>query len=252
LFHKQQRHRAQAADAGDREVVFFHDTFTEYHDPQVGQAGVRLLEACGYRPVLVSGKVCCGRPAYSKGLLEEARSMASHNVGVLEPYASRGVPIVGVEPSCISMLTGEYRDLVPGPAAEAVAGATSLLEDFLLRDPASLPDFAPAAEPVLFHGHCQHKANFGTEGSLALLRRVPGIQVQPVESSCCGMAGSFGYEREHFDLSIRLAEMTLAPAVRSAPEQAVICASGTSCREQILHTTGRRAVHPVEVLAAAL
>jgi FAD/FMN-containing dehydrogenase/Fe-S oxidoreductase len=254
-FRKQRRgkpHTSPAAEGEAREVVFFHDTFTEHHEPHIGQAAVRLLEACGYRPVLVRGKVCCGRPAYSKGLLDIARALASHNVEALEPYASRGVPIVGVEPSCISMLTGEYRDLVPGPAAEAVAGATSLLEDFLLRDPEGLPGFSPAAEPVLFHGHCQHKANFGTEGTLGLLGRIPGIALQPIESSCCGMAGSFGYEREHFDLSIKLAELSLAPAVRAAPVQAVICASGTSCREQIRHTTGRRALHPVEVLAAAL
>jgi Fe-S oxidoreductase len=237
---------------GERQVVFFHDTFTEYHEPHVGQAAIRLLEACAYRPILVEGTACCGRPAFSKGLLDTAQAMAIRNVRRLEPYASRGVPIVGVEPGCISMLTGEYRDLVPGAAAVTVADATSLLEDFLIREGASLPELSPKETHVLYHGHCQQKANYGTEAALALLGRLPGVRLQPVESSCCGMAGSFGYEREHYDLSLKLAELTLAPAVRAAPEQALICASGTSCREQIRHTTGRLTMHPVEVLAAAL
>jgi FAD/FMN-containing dehydrogenase/Fe-S oxidoreductase len=253
------------------ELVFFHDTFTEHHEPHIGEAAVRLLEACGYRPILVRRLGCCGRPAYSKGLLDLARSMAMRNLAQLEPYARAGTPIVGVEPSCISMLTGEYRDLVPGAAAEAVASASSLLEDFLLRAGRALPEFGdlrlddfPARSdrslpesgqsprPLLYHGHCHQKANFGTEAVQALLSRVPGVQLQPIESSCCGMAGSFGYEREHYDLSVKLAELALAPAVRAAPQGALICASGTSCREQIHHTTGRRALHPVEVLAAAL
>ena len=244
--------RSREPVTGERQVVFFHDTFTEYHEPHVGQAAIRLLEACGYRPILGERKACCGRPAFSKGLLDTARTMAIRNLRELEPYAARGIPIVGVEPSCISMLTGEYRDLVPGAAAEAVASATSLLEDFLVRDGATFPEFIPREPHLLYHGHCQQKANFGTEAALALLGRLPGVQLQPVESSCCGMAGSFGYEREHYDLSLKLAELTLAPAVRAAPEQSLICASGTSCREQIRHTTGRLAMHPVEVLAAAL
>lgn len=248
--------RRPAPAIGDApQVVFFHDTFTEHNEPAIGQAAIRLLEACGYRPIVLPRRACCGRPAYSKGMLGLARSLAMRNLEMLEPYVRQGIPVVGVEPSCISMLVGEYRDLVPGEAAETLAAASSLLEDFLLRQEQAgrpLPSFQPIPQTVLYHGHCQQKANFGTEGALALLGRLPEVQLQPIESGCCGMAGSFGYEREHFDLSIQLAEMALAPAVRAAPEPAWICTSGISCREQIRHTTGRRPRHPAELLAAAL
>jgi Fe-S oxidoreductase len=153
------------------------------------------------------------------------------------------------------MLTGEYRDLVPGDDAEVVAAASMMLDQFLvdLADGGGLKlEFDPRPRRVLFHGHCQQKANFGTESTLEMLRQIPNCEVEQIDSGCCGMAGSFGYEREHYELSIQLAEMSLAPAVRGADPEVIISAMGTSCRDQIDHTTDRQALHPIEILAEAI
>ncbi len=238
-----------------KQVVFFHDTFMEHNSPRIGEAAIRVLEAAGSEPILLSNRVCCGRPAVSKGFLGEARKAAQHNIPLLAPYATRGIPIVGCEPSCIAMLVDEYPDLMPGEAADAIASVTFLLEEYLVQlakgDHLEL-DFDSTPRHVLFHGHCQQKASFGTEATRQMLELIPNCRVEEVESSCCGMAGSFGYEKEHYDLSIKLAEMSLAPAIRNADAETIICAAGTSCREQIEHTTGKSALHPIEVLAGAL
>jgi FAD/FMN-containing dehydrogenase/Fe-S oxidoreductase len=242
-------------DEERKKVIFFHDTFTEHNDPEIGQAAIKILDAAGFGPVILPDKVCCGRPAVSKGLLEEALKLAKHNVKLLAPFAKQGIPIVGVEPSCMAMLVDEYLDLVPGEEAEAIAANAMTLDMFLLREAEEGGldlHFDGTPRHILFHGHCQQKATFGTESTLQMLEMIPNCSVEEVDSGCCGMAGSFGYEKEHYELSIQLAEMSLAPAVRAAPEDTIICATGTSCREQILHTTQRRALHPVEVMAAAL
>jgi Fe-S oxidoreductase len=214
-----------------------------------------VLKAAGYEPILLREKACCGRPAVSKGLLDEAKRLANHNVELLVPYARAGVPIVGCEPSCMTMLMEDYRDLVPGEASRTVAEAAMSIDQFLVHraDAGELNlHFDELTRQVLFHGHCQQKANFGTESTHKMLQLIPNCTVEEVDSGCCGMAGSFGYEREHYDLSIQLAEMSLAPAVRAAGPDTIICALGTSCRDQINHTTEREAHHPIEVLAEAL
>jgi Fe-S oxidoreductase len=233
------------ATATLKQVVFFHDTFMEHNSPRIGEAAIRVLEAAGCEPILLSNRVCCGRPAVSKGFLGEARKAAQHNIPLLAPYAARGIPIVGCEPSCMG----------PGEAADDIASVTFLLEEYLVRmaeDGRLELDFDSTPRHVLFHGHCQQKASFGTEATRKMLELIPNCTVEEVESSCCGMAGSFGYEEEHYDLSIKLAEMSLAPAIRNADAETIICAAGTSCREQIEHTTGKSALHPIEVLAGAL
>lgn len=250
-----QSSQSQAYAAERTSVVFFHDTFIEHNNPHVGQAAIQILEAGGYKVIILPEKKCCGRPAVSKGLLDEAARLARHNLALLAPYAERDIPIVGCEPSCMAMLVDDYADLVPGPESQAVAQMAMPIEKFLVREHAAgrldLPlDDTPRR--VLFHGHCQQKALFGTVDTLTLLEMIPNCQVEQIESGCCGMAGSFGYEHEHYDLSIQLAEISLAPAVRAAPPKTIICAAGTSCRQQIEHTTGRRAMHPIEVVAAAL
>lgn len=247
---------ASRQERGGRPVVLFHDTFMQYNHPQVGVAAVKVLEAAGYQPILIAQKSCCGRPAVSKGLLQVARDSASHNLHLLAPHARAGTPIVGTEPSCISMLAEEYPDLVPGDDSKVVASMALPLETFLVQEGRAgrLEDlnFDERARQVLFHGHCQQKAVFGTRSTLEMLELVPNLSVRLIESGCCGMAGSWGYEAEHYDLSIRLAELALAPAVRAAPEGSIISAAGTSCREQIAHTTGRAALHPVQIMAEAL
>jgi Fe-S oxidoreductase len=247
--------RDQSQPKDNKRVVFFHDTFMEHHEPQIGQAAIRVLKAAGYEAIVLGNKKDSGRPAVSKGLLDNAARLARHNLEVLAPYARGGIPIVGCEPSVMAMLVDEYPDLVPGEDAKAVAGATLMLEAFIIHQ-VECGDIAlrfdQQERQVLYHGHCQQKATFGTENTHKMLNLIPNCSVEEIDSGCCGMAGSFGYEREHYDLSIQLAEMSLAPAVRSADPSTIICASGTSCREQIHHTTGREAVHPIEIFADAL
>ncbi len=239
---------------GSDRVIFFHDTFVEHNHPQIGHAAVDVLRALGVEPIVVEGLCCCGRPAVSKGMLEEAKGLAEHNLDLLGPYAEQGFTIVGCEPSCMAMFVDEIPDLVPGEQAQVVSSAVTTVDRFVLQRALqfeTLP-FKPIAQDILYHGHCQQKSIFGVEDTLAMLSLIPGTEVELIESSCCGMAGSFGYEREHYDLSIQLAELALAPAVRAAAAATIICASGTSCRDQIDHTTQRAALHPIEVMAMAL
>jgi FAD/FMN-containing dehydrogenase/Fe-S oxidoreductase len=253
------RHKAQNGrynKPGAKQVVFFNDTFMEYNQPEIGKAAIEVLEAAGIEPIVLFEKKCCGRPAVSKGLLEDARKHAEHNIRLLAPYAKRGIPIVGCEPSCMSMMVDEYPDLVPGEDADVVAKMTMLLEAFLVHeyDGGRLDhlEFYDAPRSVLFHGQCTQKAIFGTDSTLKFLSIIPNCKVVLIESSCCGMAGSFGYEKEHYELSMKLAELSLAPTIRSAPMGTIISASGVSCREQIRHTTDRHALHPIEIFADAL
>ncbi len=227
-------------------VVLFHDTFMNYNDPEVGVAATRLLEAAGFDVLLVP-KRCCGRPAISKGMLTEARSLARANVEILYPYVQQGYAIVGCEPSCLLSLRDEYPDLVPGPESEAIAKRSFLIEEFL---PGVEINFPAPPPHVLVHGHCHQKALSGTDPLVRFLEQT-GSRVEVVDSGCCGMAGSFGYEREHFDISLEMAGRRLLPAVRRAAPETVLAAPGTSCRHQIQDGTGRRAYHPVEIVARA-
>jgi FAD/FMN-containing dehydrogenase/Fe-S oxidoreductase len=244
-------HRANSS-AGERgSVVLLDDCFTTYNDPGVGIAAVRVLEAAGYR-VELAGLACCGRPAISKGLLPLARELAVANVQKLAPYARRGIPIVGCEPSCLVTLLDEYREFRLGPDALTVAAATQMIDAFI-ADKATVPDLplATSGGRVLVHGHCQQKAVIGTAGTMAALRRVPGLEVSELDSGCCGMAGSFGYEYGHFEVSAALANRVLIPAARAEP-QARLVAPGFSCRSQVHSLAGIDAVHPIEIVAGQL
>ena len=246
------RHHAPPAAAPRGEVVLFHDTFVTYNTPEIGRAAVELLETAGYRVVLVDKK-CCGRPLISKGMLAEARAHAAWNVGRLASYARRGVPIVGLEPSCLLTLRDESVDLLGTDDARTVARHAFLLEEFLARERARGLElrFSGSGRTALLHGHCHQKALVGTAPTVAALRWA-GFRVEEVDSGCCGMAGSFGFEREHYDISVALGNRRLAPAVKAAAADTVIVAPGVSCRQQIAHLAGRRALHPAEVLRAAL
>ncbi|RIK46161.1 MAG: FAD-binding oxidoreductase [Chloroflexi bacterium] len=234
------------------EVVYFHDTFTTYNYPRIGRAVVRLLEAAGFDVTVETRRTCCGRPMLSKGLVDDARKLAQANVTLLAPYARRGVPIIGSEPSCILTLRDEYLDLLPGNAdADAVAAHAFMIDEFLakLAQEGTLGiAWRETGRDVLFHGHCHQKALIGMGPSMALLRRAG---LNPVESGagCCGMAGSFGYEAEHFDVSRKIGEERLFPKVNASSPDTAIAIAGVSCRQQIEHFTGRKTLHIAEVLA---
>jgi len=245
-------HRTPPTAAPRGEVVLFNDTFTTYNVPEIARAAVGVLEAAGYRVVLVDKK-CCGRPLISKGMLAEARDHAAWNVERLAPYARRGVPIVGLEPSCLLTLRDETVDLVRTDDARAVAKESFLFEEFLVRERGRglALSFGAKGRKALLHGHCHQKALVGTAPTVAALRWA-GFEVEEIDSGCCGMAGSFGFEREHYDISIALGNRRLAPAVKAAAVETEIVAPGISCRQQIQHLAGRRAKHPAEVLHESL
>ena len=231
--------------------MLLDDCFTTYNSPEVGIAAVRVLEAAGYRVGLASLR-CCGRPAISKGLLKLGRDLARENVEKLLPYARQGVPILGCEPSCLVTLVDEYRDFRLGSAADEVARACSLVDGFV-ADPGRAGDlsFKPLEGRVLLHGHCQQKAVVGTSGTLAALKRIPGLDVKELDSGCCGMAGSFGYEHGHYEVSAALANRVILPALAADPAARLV-APGFSCRSQVHGLAGIDAVHPIQILAEQL
>jgi FAD/FMN-containing dehydrogenase/Fe-S oxidoreductase len=234
---------------GPAEVALFNDTWNEYQRPEVGEGAVRLFAAAGAR-VHLPRVVCCGRPMLSEGLIDEARENARRNLHLLSPLVERNVPLVGLEPSCILTIRDDYRKLLPDDErVEKLAGATRLFEEALLELGAELP--LKEGSPVLLHGHCHQKALVGTGPTEEALALAPKADVDVVDSGCCGMAGLFGYEVGHYEVSMKMGERRLFPAVRGS-EGRVVVAPGTSCREQILDGTGRRALHPAEYLAQLL
>ena len=244
-------------DTGKGEVVLFNDTYMEHFYPEVGRAAVRVLEAWGYRVTLVSQKQCCGRPLISKGMLHKAKAWARQNVDALLPYARRGVPIVGTEPSCLLTLRDEYLDMLGDEAARTVASHAFLLEEFLSRVVAEDPGAADVFQgeglsPLLVHGHCHQKALIGMDSTLKALRSA-GYQAEVVEAGCCGMAGAFGFEAEHYELSRAMGAHRLFPALESSQASAAqVAVTGMSCRQQIGHFTSARPRHVAEYLAGAL
>lgn len=242
--------RTQRAESG-KKVILLDDCFTTFQEPHIGQAAVAVLERMGYAVELAG--VCCGRAMISKGFLTDARDVARRGVRQLAKAASDGVPILGLEPSCNLTLADEWPELVPGPQAKAVAGVAELAETWVARqvgDTGVSLEVPPQAGKAVFHPHCHQRALVGTAGTTAALKLVPGLDVTVLDAGCCGMAGAFGYEKEHFDISLRIANLQLAPALAAAPD-AVVVATGTSCRHQIRDVTGRHAVHPIELLAGS-
>ncbi|WP_291413675.1 heterodisulfide reductase-related iron-sulfur binding cluster [Actinophytocola sp.] len=230
------------------------DSFTTYTEPTIGRAAVELLELAGYRVRLAAGG-CCGRSSLSKGLLDDARRKAAALVSSL---AGEDSPIVGCEPSCLLTLRDETLSLLPDDArARNVAGRVRQVEEMVTAaidagDLRLTEDSWVAGRRILFHGHCHQKADVGTAATVALLQRIPGARVVELDAGCCGMAGSFGFDAEHYDLSMTIGEDRLFPAVRAEPTETVIAATGVSCRQQIAHGTQRRAHHPLELALAAV
>jgi Fe-S oxidoreductase len=243
------RARPWGSDGAKAEIVLFHDTFNNFNTPEVAIAATRFFRRCGYRVELVDKK-CCGRPMISKGMLGQAKENAAWNVDRLEPFAARGTPIIGLEPSCILTLRDEYPDFLRSDAAKTVADHTYLFEEFVMREhEAGRMTFEGKGQgqKVLLHGHCHQKALVGTAPTVGILRAA-GFNVSEIDSGCCGMAGSFGFEREHYDLSVAIGNRRLAPAVKAAGADVHIVAPGISCRQQIDHLAKRRAKHPAELM----
>ncbi len=276
--------QAEACGSGRGRVVYFVDTWTNYFTPQVGIAAVKLLEAAGFK-VLCPPHGCCGRPMISQGLLGEAKQLAQMNLRALLRFAREGVPIIGTEPSCILTFVDEMPDLLRLGGTRHLAAQACTIESFLIdlleRDPAALR-FAPGrVQRILYHAHCHQKALVGSSDALRLLQRAFGDAASEINSGCCGMAGAFGHEKEHYDIARAIGEQRLFPAVRAGLSSARctcgaglqpvesqvgknplpdgrgsvpchIAVSGFSCRQQIQHHTGAPVHHVVERLAKAL
>ncbi len=248
------RHRSQNGQQ-KQQVVLFHDTFNTYNDPHVSIAAVEVLEAAGFE-VILPGHRCCGRPLISKGLVEKARAAAEDTIERLLPYAKQGLPIVGLEPSCLLSMRDEYLYLLPeSEDARVVASQAVLFDEFIaqLAEEGQLQmTFTNTEKEVLLHGHCHQRALAGTEPTRKILDLPTNYHVREVDSSCCGMAGAFGYEKEHYEISRKMAERRLVPEMRSAGGDALIVAPGTSCRHQLQHYDIKRVLHPAEVLRDAM
>jgi FAD/FMN-containing dehydrogenase/Fe-S oxidoreductase len=231
-----------------KRIVLLDDCFTTFQEPQIGQAAVALLERAGYSVELAG--ICCGRAMISKGFLDEARVLAQQGVRKLARFAAEGTPILGLEPSCILTLLDEWPELVHSPEAKRIAGNVELVESWFARNVRAGNASYRAKEPLnpmVFHGHCHQKALVGFGGTVDALKLVPGADVTTLDAGCCGMAGAFGYEKEHYDISVKIANLNLLPSLAKLPDSMVV-ATGTSCRHQIRDLTGQIAIHPVEVL----
>jgi Fe-S oxidoreductase len=231
-------------------VILLADTFNRWFEPENLRAGVRVLRRLGLRPVTprAGRPLCCGRTYLAAGLVDRARAETRR---LLAALAGGAAPIVGLEPSCLMTLRDELSSLLPGPEAEALAGRARLFGELVSEHADAARGRFARAGTAHVHGHCHQKAFGAFPAGLAALRLVDGLEVKPIESSCCGMAGAFGYGAETLDASKAMAELSLLPAVRAAAPDALIVADGTSCRHQIADLSGREALHAARVLDMA-
>jgi Fe-S oxidoreductase len=245
-----------ASSGSGSEVALLVDTFNRYFEPENARAAQRVLNRAGYRvvsPDPATGRpLCCGRTFLSTGLVDEARQEARRMLDALAPHMAAGTPIVGLEPSCLLTLRDEFPAMLPGAASETLAARAQLFEEFVDSERAAgrfQLTLAPMqGRTALLHGHCHQKA-FGTVGAaVKALELIPGLTVESFVSTCCGMAGSFGYEAEHHDISLKIGELGVLPKMRRAPPDTVLAANGTSCRHQIAEAAGREARHLVRIL----
>ena len=251
----------RSAGADKREVVLFIDTFTNYFEPENAHAALKVLESAGYAVHLPQAKdgarpLCCGRTFLATGMVDKARAEAERVIATFTPYVERGVPVVGLEPSCLLGMRDEFISMLPNPQTAELNLNAFLFEEFIARE-LDAGRFKLNLKPLahkkaLLHGHCHQKAFAVMPAVLRVLKLIPELQTELIESSCCGMAGSFGYDAEHYDVSIQMAEASLLPKVREAGKDTLIIADGTSCRHQIHDGAQREAIHVARVLADAL
>jgi Fe-S oxidoreductase len=235
---------------GHPEVILWPDTFNNYFTPKVAKAAVDVLEKAGFCVRVPRQRLCCGRPLYDYGFLDVARVWLDQILDALRPAIQAGIPVVGLEPSCVSVFRDELTNLFHGNQdADRLSGQTFLLSEFLMSQ---VPDYKPPKlrRKALVHGHCHHKSVLHFNKEAELLKAMD-LEADVLDSGCCGMAGAFGYEKEHYDVSIRCGERVLLPAVRQATEDTLILADGFSCREQIQQDTPRKALHVAQALQLA-
>ncbi|MBT9476594.1 FAD-binding and (Fe-S)-binding domain-containing protein [Polaromonas sp.] len=249
--------------AAAKPVVLFVDTFNGYFESDNASSALKVLQAAGYKvhiatKTVADGKsLCCGRTYLASGMVDKAKAKASELVAALLPFAEKGIAIVGLEPSCLLTMRDEMLVMGLGDAAQTISGQALLLEEFLAREAAAgkletlKARLKPTSQPILLHGHCHQKAFGAVSPIIDVLKLIPGAQPELIESSCCGMAGSFGYEASHYDVSMQMAELSLLPAVRKQPG-AIVVADGTSCRHQIKDGAQREAIHVAALLARQL
>lgn len=234
-----------------KKVVLFNDTFTQFNHPEVGQAAIKVLDALGYEAIVPSWR-CCGRPLISKGFLKQAKSYAHRLSKQLTHYAEQGYQIIGLEPSCLFTLTDDYPDLISSTAfIKACVTIDQFLAERLAVGEWSILTRSDPVE-VYLHGHCYQKALASMKSTKEVLQHLPGVKLTEIDSGCCGMAGSFGYEAEHYEFSLQIAEQKLFPALRKALPEAIVIANGMSCRSQIVHGTTHRPKHLIEFIAERL
>jgi FAD/FMN-containing dehydrogenase/Fe-S oxidoreductase len=248
-----------AGEGTGAEVVLFVDTFNRWFEPENARAAATVLQRAGYRVIEATPggerPLCCGRTFLATGLVDEAKAEARRMLAAVKPYLDRGVTIVGLEPSCLFTLRDEFLALLPGAEAKALAAKAKLFEEFVAEEAAAgrfkLQPGRRAPAKVLLHGHCHQKAFNTVPASVAALKTIPGLAVETFESTCCGMAGAFGYEAEHYEVSMKIGELGVLPRMRSADAGTVLAASGTSCRHQIRDGAGRDALHVARILEMA-
>lgn len=253
--------QSTVADPKGKEVVLLVDTFNKCFEPENARAALAVLNAAGYtvhypRPQDQGRPLCCGRTFFSGGLVDEAKAEARRMLDSLKTYVERDIPIVGLEPSCLLTLRDEYPSLIPGEETTTLAANTFLLEEFLAAE-SDRGDLQLKLKPLtvnqaLLHGHCHQKAFAAMSSVQQVLALIPGLKVETIDSSCCGMAGAFGYDVKHYDMSMKMGERNLLPAVREADAETLVIADGTSCRHQIQDGVGREALHVARVLEMAL
>jgi FAD/FMN-containing dehydrogenase/Fe-S oxidoreductase len=244
------------AAATKGQVLLFPDTTTNFNHPELGIAAVEVIEKLGYQ-VIVPKVKCCGRPMLSNGMIDAAKENISFNIDQIYPYIEGGAKLVGIEPSCVLGFLGDFGDLVDDPGKpDAIAENTMLIEEFFLyaieNDSEILFQNAPKNQTAVLHGHCHQKALVGTSAAMQVLEHIPGLNTSEVKSGCCGMAGSFGYFKDHYEISMQIGEETLFPKLRNEDEDTLVITEGVSCREQIEQGTGRKSKHLVQVLAEYL